>query len=119
MKFHSVVGTITNSSSEIYVIKTDMSEENVMELLAEFWNANSNKPFPFHSNKADISFRRTTKYSDTLETSEGFDEGDIVFTAGYFYGFGENGYEIFPSEDEFHDKLDELFPDSWDYYEVG
>lgn len=112
MKLHSVVDIITNSSAEIYVIPTDKTKEEAIRILQELWSQISDNPWPFTEGceKALVGYRSSFKYDDEIEkilypdeidrekwhTSLEYNIGDILLSAGYYWGFGKS---IFEGED--------------------
>lgn len=100
---HSIIDIITNSSTEIFVVHSDLSEEEFVQTLKEIYSSVSHLPFPF------VITKENNKYS---------------FNAGYYWGFYGTifdtleGYSDEAEHDRFTQKLDEIFP-GWESYEVG
>lgn len=95
MKLHSIVGLITNSSTELFTVKTSIDQLNFELVLKEIWYKVSEKPFPF------------------IITNNG---DEYTFDAGYYWGFiGYEGTADDPCGDNEFDnfclELAKVFPD--------
>lgn len=135
MKLHSVVDLITNSSQEIFILPTEKSEAEVETLLREKWADLSPDAFPFTVTKSPIGYRSLNKHEKIEGCSHilpydgewhawiEYNIGDVIVTAGYYWGFGgcptERSFEEeFSEQEKFEKVLEENFP-GWTSTQVG
>ena len=90
MKLHSVTDIITNSSTVVFTVRTDLTEEEFELKLREIYASVSHLPFPF---------TRILKI-----------EGGYEFDAGYYWGFsGAPDFSFKNERDEYGAKEEQRF----------
>ena len=90
MKLHSVTDIITNSSTVVFTVRTDLTEEEFELKLQEIYASVSHLPFPF---------------STIRKVNLGYE-----FHAGYYWGFsGAPDFSYKNDRDQYGDKEEARF----------
>lgn len=95
IKFHSQVDLVTNSSTVLFTVYSEDSEERFREKIEAIYTACSHLPFPF-----------------TIKSGHAEERGYHEFDAGYYWGFTmfpEQNYDDYAEEQRFKGCLKEVF----------